>query len=120
MPRKSPKPPKAPIRAHNPRPADETRNLARKGRRPGRGADHPPQPKPAANPPASTTKAALVLAALQRQDGATLDELMAATGWQAHSVRGFLSGLRKRGLVLTRVASPGAASRYQASAVDGR
>jgi hypothetical protein len=44
------------------------------------------------------TKLDLVIAQLQRADGATLEELMAATGWQPHSVRGALAGaLRKRG-----------------------
>ena len=34
---------------------------------------------------------------LTRKRGATLTELMAATEWQAHSIRGFLSGtLRKK------------------------
>jgi CTP:molybdopterin cytidylyltransferase MocA len=38
------------------------------------------------------TKKLAVLALLRRPEGATLSELMQATGWQAHSVRGFLSG----------------------------
>jgi hypothetical protein len=37
------------------------------------------------------------LGPLKRREGATLKELMDATEWQAHSVRGFLSGtLRKK------------------------
>jgi hypothetical protein len=39
-----------------------------------------------------TTKAASMLALLQRKAGASIPELMQASGWQAHSVRGFLSG----------------------------
>jgi hypothetical protein len=43
------------------------------------------------------TKAAQVIALLRRPSGATLKTIMAATGWQAHTVRGFISGqLRKR------------------------
>jgi len=43
------------------------------------------------------TKAAQVIALLKGPSGATLKAIMAATGWQAHSVRGFISGqLRKR------------------------
>lgn len=41
---------------------------------------------------------------LLRAKGATSAELMAATGWQAHSIRAFLSGLRKKGRVLVREA----------------
>ena len=49
-----------------------------------------------------TTKIATVTALLSREQGATLEELMQATGWQQHSVRGAMSGaLTKRGLVIS-------------------
>ena len=38
------------------------------------------------------TKTAKILDLLKRPSGVTLKDLMKATGWQAHSVRGFLSG----------------------------
>jgi hypothetical protein len=37
------------------------------------------------------TKKSRVIALLEQPDGATMTELMAATGWQRHSIRGFLS-----------------------------
>src|SRR5579871_106956 len=47
--------------------------------------------------PETRTKIELVIGMLSQPAGATLKEIMAATGWQAHSVRGFISGqLSKR------------------------
>ncbi|WP_229773762.1 DUF3489 domain-containing protein [Iodidimonas muriae] len=42
------------------------------------------------------SKQALLIGLLQRKSGATIDEMMAATGWQAHSVRGAISGTIKK------------------------
>jgi hypothetical protein len=44
----------------------------------------------------SGSKTAKILALLKRPGGASLQQLQKATGWQAHSVRGFLSGALKK------------------------
>ena len=48
------------------------------------------------------TKAAAVCKLLARPRGATVVELMTATGWQNHSARAFFTGLRKKGHTLAR------------------
>jgi hypothetical protein len=52
------------------------------------GKDDAPAPKRREG-----TRKATVIALLERADGATLEEIMAATSWQKHSVRGFISTL---------------------------
>jgi len=60
------------------------------------------------------SKAAKVLALLQRPQGAVLKELLKVTGWQPHSMRGFLSGTvsRKMGLQLSSIKAESGERRY--------
>ena len=45
----------------------------------------------------SQTKAGAILSQLRRPSGASIAQLRKATGWQAHSIRATLTGLRKQG-----------------------
>ena len=64
-------------------------------REPGRVKKAPKRlPKAATRGQGSTS--AHVIALLEKSKGTTLAELMKATGWQAHSVRGFLSGILRK------------------------
>lgn len=77
------------------------------------GATEDPKPaaaEPDVAPPAALeeqtkrgTKRELIIALLSRRDGASLDDLIAATGWLPHTTRAALTGLRHRGLTLDRV-----------------
>jgi hypothetical protein len=53
-------------------------------------------PSQKANKPAPKTKGEKVIALLQRKTGASISELAKATGWQSHSVQGFMSGTLKK------------------------
>ena len=68
---------------------------------------------------APKTKKAQILALLRRKRGASMRDLTARTGWQAHSVRAALTGLRKRGAIIERQAEA-AGSRYRIVAPQGR
>lgn len=48
-------------------------------------------------PVLEVTKRAQLIALLERKEGASLDDMVAATGWLPHTVRAALTGLRKSG-----------------------
>ena len=64
------------------------------------------------------SKTAKVLALLKRPGGATAKELMKATGWLPHSVRGFLSGTvgKKMGLAVSSAKPDGGERSYSVKA----
>jgi hypothetical protein len=66
------------------------------------GAVDTASPTPVLPKPERQTKSASVIALLQRAEGATLPELIAATGWLPHTTRAALTGLRKKGHVVER------------------
>ena len=64
------------------------------------------------------TKTAKVLALLRRPGGASLNELLKATGWQKHSVRGFVSATvsKKMKLAVTSLKGKNGERRYSVKA----
>lgn len=67
---------------------------------------HAAQPPASKRPtPRAGTKQAMLIALLQAPEGATMEEIISATGWQAHTARGVISGALKKklGLVVTSV-----------------
>src|SRR4051812_22467399 len=59
-----------------------------------------PEPFVASLNPHAGSKQAQVIGLLQRPEGATIDEIAAAMGWQRHTVRGLISGALKKKLGL--------------------
>jgi hypothetical protein len=71
---------------------------------------------------ARVTKQERVLTLLSQPEGASIEELMQATDWQQHSVRGFLAGTvkKKLGFSLTTSKAAGDVRRYRIETRRGR
>ncbi|MBY8825518.1 DUF3489 domain-containing protein [Sphingomonas colocasiae] len=57
--------------------------------------------QPQLEPAPRVTKRSLLIDLLKREGGATLDEMIAATGWLPHTTRAAMTGLRKGGMDVT-------------------
>jgi len=118
---------------------DMTKTKSRTG--PKARSNAKPRAKSEANPKAArtsargaagpkATKAEAILKLLRAKAGASIEEMTKVAGWQAHSVRGFLSGTVKKRMGLTVTSAPDRAGvrRYRiavtdaaaAAATDGR
>ncbi len=83
----------------------------------GQADDTAPSPVPEAAPRA--TKASTVMSLLQRAEGATIADLIAATGWLPHTTRAALTGIRKKGHTIDK-AKRGDATCYRIVAAAAR
>jgi hypothetical protein len=100
---------KADSPAEAPAPASEANGAAKRAKtKPAKGkgrkatktapAAGEPTPKPT---PRAGTKQAQMIEMLRRPEGATVEQIAAATGWQHHTIRGAISGALKKKLGLT-------------------
>ena len=93
--------------------ATPPKRVARRGRRPetaqrggGQADDAVVAPAPVQPAPAMPKgKIGALIGLLRRTEGASIADMMAATGWQAHSVRGAMSGSIKKALGLNVVSA---------------
>ena len=75
--------------------------MGRRGAKRGKGTAPEAISAPAGNAAARRNKSEDLVALLKRPMGASVTELMDASGWQAHSVRSFLSGTVKKRMGLS-------------------
>jgi hypothetical protein len=60
-----------------------------------------------------------VVALLRRQEGASLDEMVQATGWLPHTTRAVLTGLKKKGHVVDKAKVDGV-TRYMITGAEAQ
>ena len=89
--------------------------LASMAKEPAEVSPNPAMPKPVAI--RAGTKQAQIIALLQRPEGASVGEIVEATGWLPHSARGLISGglKKKLGLCITTVTDDARGRVYQIS-----
>lgn len=91
--------------------ATEANTDAKQGtKRPRKMAREPNQQAAEQALPARQTKTGLVLELLRRPEGATIEQLVAATSWLPHTTRAALTGLKKKGHALISEKSDGVRS----------
>ena len=80
-------------------------------------ASEPTEPAPEPVRRRSGTKQAALIAMLRAEGGATIDDIVAALQWQAHTIRGVMSGALKKklGLTITSEKIEGKGRVYRAS-----
>lgn len=79
-------------------PQDKVEAAQAPGELPGQAAGGPLPNGDAAKP---ATKSAMVIGLLTRSGGATLEAMVAATGWLPHTTRAALTGLKKKGMTIS-------------------
>lgn len=91
----------------------ETKPISKRPRKMARE----PNPAGTGEPsPKAQSKTDLVLELLSRGEGATLEQLVAATGWLPHTARAALTGLKKKGHAITSDKVQGAQRVYRIAA----
>ena len=79
-----------------------------------------PKPASVSTKRADSSKSDVVLKKLRSARGVTVGQIMEATGWQAHSVRGFLSAVVRKKLGLTLTSEIGKDGQRRYRVVDAR
>jgi hypothetical protein len=81
---------------HTPAQGKKARTAGRRASEPETAGELSPKPTPRTG-----TKQAQMIEMLKRPEGATIEQIAAATGWQHHTIRGAISGALKKKLGLT-------------------
>lgn len=90
--------------AKRPRMAREPKSDADVGQEPAEASEPSGPAKPTEQTGPTTkpqTKADLILRLLRREEGATLQQLVAASGWLPHTTRAALTGIKRKGHLLS-------------------